>query len=137
MRQPHLLLFLLVGCNDDQPIKLDPISFPEGSEEEVGDVGSWLSMAPTADGKPAIAYYDRTYDALGFAVGTISSGAAERVSPTDTAWIQILSLPEGGGTRSIRHPMRSGKFFRRFGEAIAQGNQTGEDARAAAPSARL
>lgn len=75
MRQPHLLLFLLVGCNDDQPIKLDPISFPEGSEEEVGDVGSWLSMAPTADGKPAIAYYDRTYDALGFAVGTISSGA--------------------------------------------------------------
>jgi hypothetical protein len=56
------------GCNDNQ---IDP----KLDEEDVftNDIGSWLSMALTPEGKPAIAYYDRTMGALGYAVGTVDS----------------------------------------------------------------
>jgi|AMFO01.1.fsa_nt_gi hypothetical protein len=36
------------------------------------DWGSWLSAAVNPDGQPAVAYYDRTQGALGYAVGTIA-----------------------------------------------------------------
>lgn len=36
------------------------------------DWGSWLSAAVTPEGQPAVAYYDRTQGALGYAVGTIA-----------------------------------------------------------------
>lgn len=54
------------GCNDNQVA-------PKTDEAPAftNDVGSWLSMAVTPEGKPAIAYYDRTMGALGYAVGTI------------------------------------------------------------------
>lgn len=60
---------------------------PEGTDdpvlEDTSDHGAWLSMRATQDGKPAIAYYDRTNDALGFAIGTVSADkvtwASERV----------------------------------------------------------
>ena len=38
------------------------------------DIGSWLSMKPMPDGTIAIAYYDRTWDALAFAIGTLANG---------------------------------------------------------------
>lgn len=66
-------LVLLAGCNKDKNSKEETetpgITEPE---EAPHDVGSWLSMKATPDGKPAIAYYDRTEDALGFAIGTVS-----------------------------------------------------------------
>jgi len=37
------------------------------------DWGSWLSMAVTPDGEPAVAYYDKTKTALGYAVGTVGA----------------------------------------------------------------
>lgn len=49
------------GDDQDQPDPPDP-----------HDVGSWLSMDVMPDGRPAVAYYDRTKDALGFAIGTVS-----------------------------------------------------------------
>ncbi len=54
------------GCNPatDTPKPDEPAAF-------TNDAGSWLSMAVTPDGDPAIAYYDRTMDALGYAVGTL------------------------------------------------------------------
>lgn len=68
----------LAGCNrtkviDGGPVdsNTDPIVDPYDGH----DIGSWLSMKATADGKPAIAYYDRTSDALGYAVGTIADGS--------------------------------------------------------------
>ncbi|MFZ5480401.1 MAG: hypothetical protein ACOZNI_26795 [Myxococcota bacterium] len=45
-------------------------------EPDPHDIGSWLSMKATPDGKPAVAYYDRTSDALGFAIGTIGDDGA-------------------------------------------------------------
>lgn len=69
--------FLLEGCKgcsdneivpgDDQDDLDDDVS-----QEDPHDIGSWLSMKATPDGKPAIAYYDRTKDALGYAVGTVA-----------------------------------------------------------------
>jgi len=65
---------LLLACNktklsdegvvDSGPDETDPF--------EGHDMGSWLSMKATPDGKPALAYYDRTSDALGYAVGTVT-----------------------------------------------------------------
>ncbi len=55
-----------------------PISAkPDEAPSFTNDAGSWLSMAATPEGKPAIAYYDRSMDALGYAVGSVDkSGEA-------------------------------------------------------------
>ena len=55
-----------------------PISAkPDVAPSFTNDAGSWLSMAATPEGKPAIAYYDRSMDALGYAVGSVDkSGEA-------------------------------------------------------------
>lgn len=76
---PTLLVLLLplTACKKDPP-KEDGTETPTGTDpttEPDHDIGAWLSMRVTPDGKPAIAYYDRTEDALGYAVGTISGGS--------------------------------------------------------------
>lgn len=64
------------GCSDNElnPTGGDDDLDHDGSTEDPHDIGAWLSMEPTPDGKPAVAYYDRTKDALGFAIGTIADG---------------------------------------------------------------
>ena len=75
---------LFAGCNKDKDAK-EETETPGivDVEEAPHDIGAWLSMKATPDGKPAIAYYDKTEDALGFAIGTISgsdvSWAKEKV----------------------------------------------------------
>jgi len=76
---PTLLVVLLPlgACKKDDP-KADDTETPVGTDPDTGaddDVGAWLSMKVTPDGKPAIAYYNRTEDALAYAVGTISGGS--------------------------------------------------------------
>lgn len=79
-----LSLVLEVGCHKDKPSeegdKTPTVTEPE---EAPHDIGAWLSMKATPDGKPAVAFYDRTEDALGYAVGTVSgtevSWAREKV----------------------------------------------------------
>lgn len=60
------------GCGDETEVKPKEVIDPRLAN----DIGSWLSMRVNGDGKPAIAYYDRTADALGYAVGTISADGA-------------------------------------------------------------
>lgn len=56
------------GCDNGSEVKPVEVIDPRLSN----DIGSWLSMSANKDGKPVIAYYDRTADALGYAVGTIA-----------------------------------------------------------------
>lgn len=82
-----LAALALPGCNgctkepppgDTDPIGVDPEADPH-------DVGSWLSMRVMPDGRPAVSFYDRTSDALGFAVGTMNDGAVTwAVEPVDS-----------------------------------------------------
>lgn len=75
-----LLLPTQVGCkgcaSDTQIVPKDTLDTgtPTPPEEEVWDHdwGQWLSMAVLQDGSPAIAYYDRTKGALGFAIADTS-----------------------------------------------------------------
>lgn len=75
MRVPALALALplsavwLQGCEGCNPATDSPK--PDEPPAFTNDAGSWLSMAVTPEGQPAIAYYDRTMDALGYAVGEI------------------------------------------------------------------
>lgn len=68
------LPLLLLACNKTKGTVTPVDSGPDETVDPFAghDMGSWLSMKVTADGKPALAYYDRTSDALGYAVGTIS-----------------------------------------------------------------
>lgn len=51
------------SCND-----YDLLPF-QGYEELTNDHGQWLSMGISPDNRLAVAYFDRTYGALGFALG--------------------------------------------------------------------
>lgn len=55
------------------------------------DVGSWLSMKADSKGNPVVAYYDRTSDALGFAVGKISGSGVTWVTE------EVDSYPDENG----------------------------------------
>lgn len=63
------------------------------------DIGAWLSLAATADGKIAAAAYDRTAD--GLAYGTATPGA----DPT-WAWEAVDSFPDDNGL----NPGDAGKY---------------------------
>ena len=85
------------GCSDQKIEPVDsalPVEVPR-------DIGRWLSMAVTPDGKPAVAYYDVEADALGYAVGTI--GADGNVS---WAKEQVDSFPDDAGL----NPGDAGKY---------------------------
>ncbi|MES2640344.1 MAG: hypothetical protein V4850_12700 [Myxococcota bacterium] len=97
-----LAALILPGCNgcrkeppdtDTDPIGVDPVADPH-------DIGSWLSMGVMPDGRPAISFYDRTSDALGFAIGTLNDGAV--------TWAieQVDSYPDATGL----NPGDAGKY---------------------------
>ncbi len=75
------------GCNDMQVV-------PKADEVPAfaNDHGSWLSMAVTPEGKPAIAYYDRTMGALGYAVGTV-----DKDGKVSWAHEEVDSYPDENG----------------------------------------
>lgn len=81
-----------IGDNTD-PIGVDPVADPH-------DIGSWLSMRVMPDGRPAVSFYDRTSDALGFAIGTLNDGAV--------TWAieQVDSYPDATGL----NPGDAGKY---------------------------
>ncbi|GDX79452.1 hypothetical protein LBMAG42_12630 [Deltaproteobacteria bacterium] len=66
-----LVLEACEGC-----VETDVNAKPDEAPAFTNDAGSWLSMATTDDGKPAIAYYDRTQDGLGYAVATVDKAGA-------------------------------------------------------------
>lgn len=84
------------GCNatDVGPKADEPPAF-------TNDAGSWLSMGVTPDGAPAIAYYDRTMDALGYAVGKLDGKGG-------VAWTreEVDSYPDENGL----NPGDAGKY---------------------------
>lgn len=98
---PLLALAALQGCNgcgSDQGIIPDPsVTDPV---EEAHDVGSWLSMGAMPDGRPAVAYYDRDSDALGFAIGTVTEDGATWASE------KVDSYPDDNGL----NPGDAGKY---------------------------
>lgn len=66
-----------MACKSDYEQKsLDPVVVDDTALTEPfsNDWGQWLSMAILADGSPAVAYYDTTMGAAGFAVGAFSGG---------------------------------------------------------------
>ncbi len=94
-----LLTLGLEGCEscNDQEIS------PKADEAPgfTNDAGSWLSMAVTPDGQPAIAYYDRSMDALGYAVGTVGKDGS-------ATWAreEVDSYPDENGL----NPGDSGRY---------------------------
>jgi hypothetical protein len=108
MRVSALLLFLcglgtLEGCKScsDSELHTDGDG-PIGTDEAPAhDIGSWLSMGVMPDGHPAVAYYDRTSDALGFAIGTIKlDGTAQWATE------EVDSYPDENGL----NPGDAGKY---------------------------
>ncbi len=105
---PRLLAFApavalaaaLVGCNHTKATDAATDSTATVDPWAGHDMGSWLSMKVTSDAKPAIAYYDRTADALGYAVGTISGASV--------AWARedVDSYPDSNGL----NPGDAGKY---------------------------
>lgn len=74
---------------------------PTSDTEEVAhDIGAWLSMKALPDGTIGLAYYDRTVDALGFAVGTLVEGGI------DWAREEVDSFPADNGL----NPGDAGKY---------------------------
>jgi hypothetical protein len=73
MEASHLGLLLGAllgaGCNCNDPDE-DDTGKPEVPER---DRGQWLSMGVLSSGTPVAAFYDRTEDGLGFALGTVTS----------------------------------------------------------------
>lgn len=107
MRVSALLLaalapLALTGCKGETDDK-DPAG-PVGEDTEPPadphDIGAWLSMRTMPDGRPAVAFYDRTSDALGFAIGTIAGG--------DVTWAteEVDSYPDTNGL----NPGDAGKY---------------------------
>ncbi len=68
-------LLLIGACKDDEVVKKPAGTDIDTTTGPPHDIGGWLSAKTTADGKVAIAYYDRTDDALGFAIGTLSGSS--------------------------------------------------------------
>lgn len=63
---------LFMGCNSEQGFT------PFGGYAQLdSDHGQWLSMAVAPTGEPAVAFYDRTQGALGFAVGKVRADGIE------------------------------------------------------------
>lgn len=93
-------LLALQGCEGCTENNLTDGS---GDEEKAfsNDAGSWLSMAVTPDAKPAVAYYDRTMDALGYAVGTVATDGT-------VSWTreEVDSYPDDNGL----NPGDQGKY---------------------------
>ncbi|MDP6931572.1 MAG: hypothetical protein QGG40_01590 [Myxococcota bacterium] len=54
------------GCHETDLVQQDTVD-----DEFTNDWGNWLSMDLMPDGSPALAYYDRTRGALGFALGAL------------------------------------------------------------------
>lgn len=97
------LLFVLEGCKGCSDQELKPVGGSDQDEEEQEDphdIGSWLSMEAMPDGRLAVAYYDRTKDALGFALGTVSG--------QDVTWAkeEVDSYPDEEGL----NPGDAGKY---------------------------
>lgn len=70
------------GCQSEQVLTPDdsldsgdPVD--PGPAEYTNDWGQWLSMAVMQDGRPALAFYDRTQGALGFAIANIDGETVE------------------------------------------------------------
>lgn len=98
--------FLLEGCkgcsdNEINPAGGNDLDSGTTEQEDPHDIGSWLSMKATPDGKPAIAYYDRTKDALGYAVGTVKDDGT-----VDWAKEEVDSYPNEEGL----NPGDAGKY---------------------------
>ncbi len=85
------------GCNDTQVNEV----VTEGEPEFTNDAGSWLSMAVTPEGTPAVAYYDRTMDALGYAVGAIADDGTVKWTREE-----VDSYPDDNGL----NPGDAGKY---------------------------
>lgn len=85
------------GCNDTEINQV----LPDEIAEFNNDAGSWLAMAATPEGKPAVAYYDRTMDALGYAVGTVAADGS-------VSWAreEVDSYPDDNGL----NPGDAGKY---------------------------
>lgn len=96
------------GCNDQALKAVD-----KGPNEDVfaDDFGSWLSMRALSDGSPVIAYYDRTYDALGLATGKLANDGT-------VTWTheRVDSFPDENGL----NPGDAGKYA---SMQIASGDQ--------------
>ena len=70
------------GCKSDQtitPAGLDDTGDGGGTgpEEYTNDWGQWLTMDVMQDGRPALAYYDKTKGGLGFAIANIDGETVE------------------------------------------------------------
>lgn len=92
--------FALSGCKDTEETKNDPVGQDDPVPEDPHDIGAWLSMGAMPDGKPAVAFYDRTSDALGFAIGTVKDGAVTWATE------EVDSYPDSNGL----NPGDAGKY---------------------------
>jgi hypothetical protein len=70
-----LLIIAPVGLQGCEGCSENTITAQKPATEDPHDIGSWLSMRSMKDGSPAVAYYDKTMDALGFSIGTVKDGA--------------------------------------------------------------
>lgn len=79
-QNPSLVLAVLLspiipgcnGCSETNIVGKGPVGVDTGGDPVFDhDWGQWLSMGVTAEGEPAVAYYDRTKGGLGFAIATI------------------------------------------------------------------
>lgn len=93
---------LLAGCKgcaaddtDGEDVVVDDVVTPDPH-----DIGAWLSMRAMPDGRPAVAYYDRTSDALGFAIGTVKDGGVTWATE------EVDSYPDENGL----NPGDAGKY---------------------------
>ncbi|MDP2312344.1 MAG: hypothetical protein Q8P41_05520 [Pseudomonadota bacterium] len=97
-----LVAFVLPGCNGctKEPPPDDPGPIGDDTPKDPHDVGSWLSMRAMPDGRPAVAFYDRTSGALAFAIGTVTDGSV--------TWAieEVDSYPDENGL----NPGDSGKY---------------------------
>ena len=94
---------LLEGCQSCTKVMPEEEVGPIGTDTPPTphDIGAWLSMKVTPDNRPAVAYYDRTSDALGFAIGTIAADGS-----VEWATEEVDSYPDENGL----NPGDAGKY---------------------------
>lgn len=101
-----LALLALAGCKKDKDVGENGGEDTSGGHDSAEDpfaghdLGAWLSMEVGPDGNPAISAYDRTSDALAYAVGTVSGGSVT------WAWEAVDSYPDENGL----NPGDAGKY---------------------------